>query len=45
MGCGHGGFEVWRLLLKPILGICSFVDAVCSESASSSSSSSSSEKL
>lgn len=43
-GCGDGGFEVWRLLLKPILGICSFVDAVYSESGSSSSSSSS-EKL
>jgi hypothetical protein len=32
-----GGFEVWRLLLKPILGISSFVDVICFKLASSSS--------
>jgi len=36
-GCRDGGFEVWKLFLKPILGICNFVDVECFELASSSS--------
>jgi len=44
-GCRDGGFEVWKLLLKPILGICNFVDVVCFELTSSSSYPCSSNKL